>query len=120
MPPDLRSSFEQTYHPAKEEVLRRVYKEPLANVYLASHARFLSSHPNHPFIMNLLHKGMSEFVETNVMSYAESASVPVHFVGSIAWHFRDTIKQVLTEKGLQAGLIIQKPITGLTDFFMKG
>ncbi|MFM7053802.1 MAG: N-acetylglucosamine kinase [Bacteroidota bacterium] len=119
MPTVLRSAFFEMFGTTKESALQHVYRETLPNVFLASHAKFLSVHRGHPFIEDLLLKGFREFIETNVQSYPEHNSVPVHFTGSIAYHFRDVVQVVLEEKGLKAGSIIQKPITGLCEYYLK-
>lgn len=119
MPEDLRTSFFKMFGTTKESALQRVYREPMANVYLASHAMFLSLHRGNPFIEDLLNQGFSEFIETNVQSYPQHRDVPVHFTGSIAYHFRDVLTKVVEAKGLRVGNIIQKPITGLCDFYLK-
>jgi hypothetical protein len=76
-------------------------------------------HRGDPFIEELIRKGMAEFVDTNVKSYSEHTRVPIHFTGSIAHHFGDVLKGVLVDRGLQCGTIIQKPITGLCEFYLK-
>lgn len=119
MPLHLRESFYKAFGTTKEIALQKVYREPLANVYLASHAGFLSAHRGDPFIEQLIWKGMCEFVDTNVQSYPQHKQVPIHFTGSIAFHFGDVLKEVLLQKGLQCGSIIQKPITGLCEFYTK-
>jgi hypothetical protein len=68
----------------------------------------------------MVHKGMRDFFETNVMSYVESKSVPVHFVGSIAHYFRDVLQDVATEFNVTTGNIIQKPVSGLAQYFLSG
>ena len=119
MPSDLRTAFFEMFGTTKESALQHVYREPLPNVFLASHAKFLSGHRGNQFIEDLLLKGFREFVETNVQSYPEHKSVPIHFTGSIAYHFRDVVSAVLDEKNLKAGNIIQKPITGLCEYYLK-
>ena len=94
--------------------------KPNPNVFLASFATFLSENSDHPFIQEMIYNGMLEFFKTNVLSYPESKSVPVHFVGSIAWFFRDILNRVAKEKNIQIGTIIRKPVTGLADYFLKG
>jgi N-acetylglucosamine kinase-like BadF-type ATPase len=119
MPSHLSDSFFNTYGTTKEIALQKVYREPLANVYLASHAGFLSAHRGEPFIEQLIRKGLVEFVETNVQSYPQHKSIPIHFTGSIAYHFRDVLMEVLSEKKLMCGSIIQKPIIGLCEYYLK-
>jgi N-acetylglucosamine kinase-like BadF-type ATPase len=119
MPLHLREAFYKTYGITKEIALQRVYREPLANVYLASHAGFLSMHRGDPFIEQLIWKGMAEFVDTNVKSYPEHIRIPIHFTGSIAHHFEDVLRSVLVDRALQCGTIIQKPIIGLCEFYLK-
>ncbi|MFM7078293.1 MAG: N-acetylglucosamine kinase [Bacteroidota bacterium] len=119
MPPHLRDSFFKTYGTTKEMALQKVYREPLANVYLASHAGFLSANRGEPFIEKLIRKGLEEFVETNVQSYPQHTTVPIHFTGSIAYHFKDVLMDVLAEKKLKCGSIIQKPIIGLCEYYLK-
>jgi glucosamine kinase len=120
MPADLAKSFSDQYNLDKESVIKKVYNEPNANVFLASFATFLSAHANHPYIAEMVFNGMNEFFETNVLSYSESRNNPVHFVGSIAWYFQSTLKNIAGLKGIQTGNIIQKPVQGLADYFLNG
>ncbi len=120
LPADLDQAFAEKYHLDKESIIQKVYKDENPNVFLASFARFLSEHKAHSFIRNMVYVGMKEFFETNVLSYSESSNHPVHFVGSIAWHFSDVLKKVAEEKNIIVGNVIQKPVSGLADYFLKG
>lgn len=120
LPLPLEKMFTEQYGLNKEQILLRVYQQPGANVFLASFAPFLSVHSSDPFIEKMVHHGIGEFFDTNVLSYPQSASHPVHFTGTIAHVFRDTIRKVASEKGVRIGNIIQKPITGLARYFSEG
>lgn len=120
LPPYLEKMFNEQYGFSKDEILQRIYQQPGANVFLASFAPFLSVHSSDPFIEKMVHHGISEFFDTNVLSYPQSASFPVHFTGTIAHIFRDTIRKVAGEKNVVVGNIIQKPITGLVRYFSEG
>jgi len=120
LPDDLQLAFSHAYGLEKEAIITKVYREPNTNVFLASFAGFLSQHADHPFIQKMIYEGMTEFFRTNVLSYKESFTVPVHFVGSIAWFFRETLHAVATENNILVGNIIRKPVTGLADYFLKG
>jgi N-acetylglucosamine kinase-like BadF-type ATPase len=120
LPSELEKSFSETYGLSKEDIINKVYHEPNANVFLASFAKFLSEHSNHEFIKKLVRIGMTDFFETNVLSYTESSKVPVHFVGSVAWYFKEILNEVASQKNVKTGNIIQKPIIGLAEYFLKG
>ncbi len=120
LPDDLYDDFKKEYELDKELIVQKVYHEPNPNVFLASFAIFLSKHADHPFIRKMVYDGMTDFFNTNILSYPESKKVPVHFVGSIAWYFREILNKVAEEKEIKIGNIIRKPVTGLADYFLKG
>jgi hypothetical protein len=116
MPKDLATLFEEQFPEGKSEILNRVYNQPSPNVYLASFARFMSDQKKHFYIENLVYKAFAEFVDRNVKKYKGHLHVPVHFIGSIAFHFSDILKIVLEERVLTPGKIIKKPIDHLMEF----
>jgi len=120
LPQELEKTFADTYKLDKETIIKKVYKDPDPNVYLASFAKFLSDNKEHPFIQDMVYLGMEDFFKTNVLSYSESKKVRVHFVGSIAWHFREVLERVAAEKNILIGNIIQKPVSGLAAYFLNG
>ena len=120
LPADLQLAFGKKYQLSKEDVIDRVYRKPSPNVWMASHAPFLSEHISHPYIKELIRKGFTEFFETNVRSYSESSSLPVHFTGSIAWTFRDILAEVASAYKVKLGNVIHKPVNGLADYFFNG
>jgi N-acetylglucosamine kinase-like BadF-type ATPase len=119
MPADLRKSFYSKYKMTKEKAIKHVYQMPDPNVYLASFAKFLSDHQEHSWIKQLVYKGMTDFFETNIAAYAQYKSAPVHFIGSIAYYFKDTLQKVADENGFRIGKIIVKPVDELMDYFLK-
>lgn len=119
MPDELEMDFFNTYQLNKEIIIENIYKKPNPNVYMASFATFMNMHRNHPWIKNLLLNGFGEFLDVNVMNIPQHQNVPVHFIGSIAFHFSDELKQAAAERNLNMGVIIKKPIEGLTNYFLK-
>jgi N-acetylglucosamine kinase-like BadF-type ATPase len=119
MPPDISKSFYAKYKMTKEKMHKNVYGKPHANVYLASFAKFLSDEKSHPWIQQLVYKGMSEFFETNIKSYPQYKTVPVHFIGSIAYYFNTTLNKVAEENNFKVGKIIVKPVDHLMEYFLE-
>ncbi|HQT23473.1 MAG: N-acetylglucosamine kinase [Sphingobacteriales bacterium 17-39-43] len=119
MPADLSDSFKKNYKIDKESVIKHVYQQPAPNFYLASFAPFLSEHIGHPFIVDVLKKGFSEFIETNIKSYPDYKDQTCHFVGSIAYHFSDILKELCTANEIKVGKILKHPIEELSRFILK-
>ncbi len=114
MPKDLRILFKQDYNLKEKEVVKKLYKSSTPNKYLAEFARFLFKNENHPFIKQLIMSGMNTFVKNHIQLYRqELKTVPLHFVGSIAYYAQDYIQQALSKKGLKASSFIKSPIENI-------
>ncbi len=110
---DLRARFDAKFVTNSAEILHAVYTEPLPNRYLASFAIFLAENRGNTQVEQILKEGLNDFFTTHVVKYKESAKLPVHFTGSIAWGFRDVLKVLCREHSLLSGQIFKKPMTGL-------
>lgn len=119
MPEDLRQAFDQKYGLQKQLVLEAVYQRKFPNVYLASFAPFLSEHRNHPWVSGLLKKGFTEFVKTNICLYPNYQEYQCHFVGSIAYFFKQELMAVCEEYDVQVGKVIQQPIQDLYHYIIS-
>ena len=119
MPSELSDAFYKHFHIDKEFVIKRIYQQAAPNFFLASFAPFMSEHIDHPFITGLLKKGFDEFAETNIQTYADYESQVCHFVGSIAYHFQDILKEVCLSKGIRVGKILKHPIDELSGYILS-
>jgi hypothetical protein len=79
----------------------------------------MNEHLDHPYINDLLKKGFTEFIETNIKSYPNYKMHTCHFIGSIAFHFSDILKQLCQENGIKVGKILKHPIEELSLFILK-
>ena len=117
LPKDLHQFFYDTYGLNKAQLIQRVYREEGANQYLASFVPFLAKHRQHPFIQQLLNQVFNQFIDRHILKYPEHKILPIHFIGSIAFHFKSELAACLVEKGLQLGKIIKHPIEALQVYF---
>ena len=115
----LTKAFKAHFNTEKNEILQKVYKEPFANRYLASFTVFLSMHRGHFIIENIIEDGLRDFFEQHLGSYPQRFTLPVHFVGSIAFHFKDKIAELCHDFGFKLGVIIKQPMDGLVAFHKK-
>ena len=118
MPENIYKSFLDTYHLDKDSIVRYVYNEPGANLWLASFSKFLTTHRHDPFIQHMIRHGMREFMELYVCHYKNYRNIPVHFVGSIAYVFREELKEVAHTHFINVGKIIKQPIDELMNYIL--
>jgi glucosamine kinase len=104
---------------SKDEIFAQVYKGDSPNVFLASFMTFLARHQDVPQVRNWLREGFQAFVRVHIRCYAECDGVPVHFVGSVAYHFQEVLCEVMREEGLEVGSIIKRPIDGLAAYHVN-
>ncbi|NUO03695.1 MAG: hypothetical protein HUU01_24030 [Saprospiraceae bacterium] len=116
LPHDLLQSFEAAFPGGKDVILDKLYGRETPNVFLASFSHFLSENRNHFFIQKLLYRRLSEFIDRHVRKYEGHLSVPVHFIGSVAYYFQDILKIILEERAMQPGIFIKNPIDRLVAF----
>lgn len=119
MPSDLSAAFKKSFKTEKDEVICNVYQKPSPNIYLAGFSKFMAEHRDHPFIINMLKEGFQEFIDTNIKDYPNYKNVPIHFVGSIAFYYKDFLIEALESNGITVGKILQKPITDLFNFILQ-
>ncbi len=115
MPATICKDFREEYGLTVDEIIQRVYREPLANRFLASFAPFLSRHRKDEAIHALLTDEFTRFFRRNVMAY-DRKDLPVSFVGSVAYFFQDELKVVAKELGFSVGRILKNPL----DAWVRG
>ena len=116
LPGDLKYALEAQFPGGKSEFLENIYEKPSPNVFLASLTRFLHDHLDHFFIQKLVYQCFVEFVDRHVRKYPGHLTYPIHFIGSVAFHFRNILTQLLQERCMNPGRFVQKPIDRLVEF----
>lgn len=119
LPADLVDDLEDSFLLSKAIVFENVYQKPFANVYLASFTTFVGKHQSHPYFACMIEEGMKLFLENHVCCYPQFKEVPTHFVGSVAFHFSDTLRKVASQLGVKMGNIIRQPIEHLVSYHVK-
>ena len=113
---DLMERFAARFNMTSAEILDSVYKKPLPNKYLAGYAIFLAENRGHYMIENIIEDGFNDFFFNHIYKYRESWTLPIHFTGSIAFGFKDVLKEMCNSYELQLGKILKRPMDGLIKF----
>lgn len=113
---DLRSRFDAKFVTTPVEILENVYKKPLANRYLASFTIFLAENRGHYMVENIIEDGLNDFIVGHLYKYRESWTLPISFVGGVAFGFRDVLKELCNSYELEFGVVLKNPMQGLIEY----
>jgi glucosamine kinase len=116
---DLREAFKNKYGDSLSDILNKVYKDPLANRYLASFTQFLIEQRGHYMVENIIEDAFIDFHQRHVLKYRESWKHPIHFIGTVAYEFKDIIYSLHEQYGLDTGNILKSPADGLIKFHKR-
>jgi len=120
MPSNLAKNFEKNFDLNPDNIKINLYKKPNPNAYLASFAEFIfKTEDENGYFYNLIREGVLKFIDTRILLYQESQSVPIHFIGSIAFFSKEIIEECLHQHQLKLGKIIRRPIDGLIEYYKK-
>ena len=119
MPEDLRQQFQAVYQLELKDFIQNLYHIEQPSKYLASFAKFAGEHQKHPFIHDLVKNCFKVFIGTSVCRYEVCQTMKVCFIGSVAYHFQDILKESLVEYGLTMGEVMSTPAEGLIRYYQS-
>ena len=112
----LKEKFLTRYNLTTSEIVDRVYRKPFPNRFLAQFTPFLLENLGDPYIHSMVMSSFISFLRKNVMQYYNYVMLPIHFVGSVAYHFQNPLRDALMIMDMKPGKIIQSPMEGLIKF----
>jgi N-acetylglucosamine kinase-like BadF-type ATPase len=116
MPKQIKQKFKTAYKIEGNRVIKNLYQKPQPNTYLASFAMFMSDNYKSKYIKDLLTRGFEKLIMQQLTAYKNYQELPLHFNGSIAYHFQKELLQVIERNGLKAGKIVKNPLEELIDY----
>lgn len=112
----LQGKFSKAFNIKEEVVLENIYKKQNVSQYLAQYAQFIIENRYDPFIREMIRKGIYKFFENLVSPYhKELETVPLHFVGSIAYFLQEDILLEATKRGYRVDSFVRAPIDNLVN-----
>ena len=115
--PGVKEEFFETYDLNPTKIINRVYRQAFPNRFLATFSPFIKKHINKPNVHRLVKNSFKECFKRNVMQYNYKQE-SVHFIGSIAHHYEEVIREVAQEEGIQMGKILKSPMEGLIEYHL--
>ncbi|NDV16567.1 N-acetylglucosamine kinase [Muricauda sp. TY007] len=115
MPHDLMEKFGNRYDLESKVILQELYRGENPSSYLANFARFMIENHEHPFHLAMIEKGMEKVFDYVLRPYQyEIKRHPLYFIGSIAFHLQDHLREKAKVQGYEAIHFIDKPIKYLS------
>ena len=116
LPKHLSEKFLDQYQLTPSLLLENVYKKPFPNRFLAKFSCFLEENIQEEAIYSLVHQSFCSFFTRNVMQYDNYQTYPIHFIGSVAYHFRHVLLDAAAFFNLSICSIEQSPVNGLLAY----
>lgn len=114
----LRDQYLEESKQTQADIIRKVYNEPMVNRFLASTSPFILEHLDNPVLQRLVVDNFRQFFRSNIDPYGHH-DLPVHFVGSMSYHYRSQLEQAAKEEGYTIGQTMKSPMEGLITYHSK-
>ncbi len=110
---ELKEKFLKQYNITAADIIENVYRKPFPNRYLASLSKFCAENIDNPLVYKLVYDHFTYFAKRILTQYP---SLPIGFIGSIAYYYQDVLKAVLADNGFEVAQIQQSPMKGLKAY----
>jgi N-acetylglucosamine kinase-like BadF-type ATPase len=114
--PGIKEAFLKETGLTPADIIERVYRGELPNRFLASFAPFIKKNLHDAEVYDLVARSFEDFFRRNVMQY-DYRDFPIHFTGSVAFHFQVVLKEVADRLQLKIGSIVASPLEGLVAYY---
>lgn len=122
LPKPVLDTFIEETRLTMTDIINKVYKEPMANRFLASLSMFVSRHIGDcDALRDLVIDNFRLFFRNNIGAYSydtapASKIQTVNAIGSMAYHYEKEFRAAATLEGYKVGLIERSPMEGLIRF----
>ena len=111
---DVKASFEAFTEMSMAQVIERVYRQPMANRWLASLSAFIHQQIDNPQIEQLVIDNFRDFIQRNIAPY-QRRDLPINAVGSIAFYYKEQLEKAVKAEGYTLGKIVRSPLDALVE-----
>lgn len=115
LPAELRDDFLRESGLSLDDIIRKLYREPMPNRFLASTSLYMSRHLDNEALKTLVIESFRRFFRHNIVPY-DRRDLAVNFVGSIAFHYEKLLREAAEKEGFEVGKILSKPIDALCEY----
>ncbi len=99
------------------EIIDKVYRQPLANRFLAGSSKFIKENLQYAELEGLVRYNFDIFFKKNILKYTVSSIRVISAVGGIASAFEEQLRASADSFGYQVGKVLSSPIDGLIEYY---
>jgi glucosamine kinase len=119
LPAELHKKFADKYQLTHADIFNNLYNKPLPNRFLAGFCMFADEHKNHEYVRQIVRDAFVDFFRNLVCHYPNYKKYSFNCVGSVAFVFRDVLKETAASFGMETGKILHSPIDDLVGYHMN-
>lgn len=116
LPESLRKDFETDTGLTYDDVIDHVYRQPMANKFLASLVIFVSKRRKE--CAELLNEEFDNFIEKDILPY-NHCELPVGIVGGVGYEFYEELKEIFLRHRLKLNKVVARPMENLVDYHLR-
>ncbi|MCF8299306.1 MAG: hypothetical protein K9J13_17285 [Saprospiraceae bacterium] len=116
LPNEISEKLISEFNLNRESILNSVYKEKYPNRYLASFSHFIKDNIDNYYIENIVKESFRDFLKFQISKYSDFQKTRISFIGSISYYFKEQLKYVLNESGLELFKVMKSPMDGLVEY----
>lgn len=119
LPETLLEDYQEETGFSVDDIIRRVYREPLANRFLAATSPFIHSHLGYDVLREIVTGNFRSFFRNNVSRYGEHG-LTVSALGGMASHYEQQLRDAARLEGYNINKVMKTPMDGLVVYHGKG
>ena len=124
LPDELRQEFVTEMGLSLDAIIQRVYRQPLANRFLASLSPFIHRHIDLQQVEAMVIDHFRQFIRKNIQPYYDNprlkealpASPELHVTGSVGFHYQRQLAAAAALEGMRLGRVMGSPMEGLIGY----
>lgn len=106
-----RTKLEGTFGLDRSEVLRRVYRAPSPNLFFSGLAQFIGNNiEEFTELQTIITDSFNQFFQQQILSLPDHDTLPLHLMGSVAFHFQPYLRQTAERNGIRIGTVAASPL----------
>ena len=106
-----RTKLESTYGLDRSEVLRRVYRAQSPNLFFSGLAKFIGNNiEEFTELQTITTDSFTQFFQQQIIPIAEHDTLPLHLMGSVAFHFQPHLRKAAEHNGIRIGTVAASPL----------